>query len=148
MSKTNNTDRKKDLTVARLHGILENKPLLDQSCILHQSLTLIADKWTLLILMALMQGTKRNSELQRQIAGISPKMLAQTLKTLVGYGMVERVVYPEVPPRVEYSLTEFGSSAAGPLAALLDWSVEWEVHLRVLYDTKEKTRVVAQSLGR
>ncbi len=133
MSKTDVFDRKKDLTVARLHAILENKPLLDQSCILHQSLALIADKWTLLILMALMQGTKRNSELQRQIAGISPKMLTQTLKTLVGYGMVTRIVFPEVPPRVEYSLTDFGGSTAGPLAALLDWSVEWEEHLRELY---------------
>jgi DNA-binding HxlR family transcriptional regulator len=137
MSKTNGLDQKKDLTVARLHAILENKPLLDQSCILHQSLSLIADKWTLLILMALMQGTKRNSELQRQIAGISPKMLAQTLKTLVGYGMVERVIYPEVPPKVEYSLTGFGSSTAGPLAALLDWSVEWEDHLRELYQAEK-----------
>lgn len=135
MSKIKVDDQKKDSTVARLHQILENKPLLDQSCILHQSLALIADKWTLLILMALMQGTKRNSELQRQIAGISPKMLAQTLKTLIGYGMIERTVYPEVPPRVEYSLTEFGKSTAGPLAALLDWSIEWETHLRELYQS-------------
>lgn len=83
--------------------------------------------------MALMQGTKRNSELQKQIAGISPKMLAQTLKTLISYGMVTRVVYPEVPPKVEYSLTEFGESTSEPLNALLKWSIEWETHLRELY---------------
>lgn len=133
MAKTRTDKQKKSSAVSRLRGILDNKPLLDESCILHQSLTLIADKWTMLILMALMQGTKRNSELQRQIQGISPKMLAQTLKTLIVYGMVDRQVFPEVPPRVEYSLTEFGSSTAGPLAALLDWSVEWEEHLRELY---------------
>lgn len=92
--------------------------------------------------MALMQGTKRNGELQRQIEGISPKMLAQTLKTLIGYGMVTRTVYPEVPPKVEYSLTEFGSSTAGPLAALLDWSVEWEAHLRELYKDDRATETL------
>lgn len=135
MSKTAAGKQKENLTTAKLREILDGKPFLDQTCILHQSLALIADKWTLLILMALMQGTKRNSELQRQIQGISPKMLAQTLKTLVGYGMVIRVVYPEVPPKVEYSLTEFGGSTAGPLAALLDWSVEWEEHLRKLYQS-------------
>ena len=115
MSKTTLTGEKKDLAQKRLREILENKPSLDQSLILHQSLTLMADKWTMLILMALMQGTKRNSELQRQIKGISPKMLTQTLKTLIGYQMVTRTVYPQVPPRVEYSLTEFGSSTAAPL---------------------------------
>jgi DNA-binding HxlR family transcriptional regulator len=135
MSKNGIIKWKKSLAASKLREILENKPLLDQNCILHQSLSLIADKWTMLILMALMQGTRRNSELQRQIQGISPKMLAQTLKTLVGYGMVERVVYPEVPPKVEYSLTDFGDSTAGPLAALLDWSVEWEAHLRRLYES-------------
>ncbi len=135
MSKTAAGKQKENFTTAKLREILDGKPQLDQTCILHQSLVLIADKWTLLILMALMQGTKRNSELQRQIQGISPKMLAQTLKTLVGYGMVTRVVYPEVPPKVEYSLTEFGGSTAGPLAALLDWSVEWEEHLRKLYQS-------------
>lgn len=124
---------KKNSPASKLREILDGKPSLDETCILHQSLSLIADKWTMLILMALMQGTKRNSELQRQIQGISPKMLAQTLKTLMSYGMVDRQAYAEVPPRVEYSLTKFGQSTAGPLAALLDWSVEWEAHLRKLY---------------
>ena len=137
MNETYAAAPKKNLTVSKLRGILENKSSLDQTCILHQSLALIADKWTLLILMALMQGTKRNSALQRQIQGISPKMLTQTLKTLIGYGMVTRTVYPEVPPRVEYSLTEFGESTAEPLAALLDWSVEWEDHLRELYQAEK-----------
>ena len=133
MRQTTAIGEKKDRANLKLREILENKSSLDETCILHQSLALIADKWTLLILMALMQGTKRNSELQRQIAGISPKMLTQTLKTLTNYGMVVRTVYPEVPPRVEYSLTEFGESTAKPLSALLDWSIEWETHLRELY---------------
>ena len=93
----------------------------------------MANKCTLLLLMALMQGTKRNSELQRQIKGISPKMLTQTLKILIGYGMITRKVFPEVPPRVEYELTEFGKSTADPLMALLEWSVSWEEQLTILY---------------
>ena len=117
----------------KLQQTLLVKSSLDESCILNQSLTLIANKWTLLILVALMQGKKRNSELQRQINGISPKMLAQTLKTLIQYGMVKRKVYPEVPPRVEYELTTFGKSTADPLMALLMWSVDWEDKLTGLY---------------
>lgn len=117
----------------KLQQALHLKSDLDESCILNQSLTLIADKWTLLVLMALMQGTKRNSELQKQIKGISPKMLTQTLKTLIGYGMVTRKAFPVVPPRVEYQLTEFGKSTANPLMALLDWSVTWELQLTKLY---------------
>ncbi|RZK22172.1 MAG: transcriptional regulator [Flavobacterium sp.] len=117
----------------KLQQSLLLKSSLDESCILNQSLTLIANKWTLLILMALMQGTKRSSELLRQIKGISPKMLNQTLKILISYGMVVRKVFPEVPPRVEYTLTEFGKSTSDPLMALLNWSVSWEPQLTKLY---------------
>lgn len=129
-------DEKKS-AINLLKASLEVKNNLDESCILHQALSLIADKWTLLVMMALMQGTKRNSELQKQIAGVSPKMLAQTLKTLMGYGMIDRTVYPEVPPRVEYFLTPFGKSLAEPLEALLNWSVEWEKEVTRLYAEKK-----------
>jgi DNA-binding HxlR family transcriptional regulator len=125
--------RKKNDNYFKLQQTLLVKSSLDESCILNQSLTLIANKWTLLILMALMQGTKRNSELLRQINGISPKMLTQTLKNLISYGMVTRKVFPEVPPRVEYELTEFGISTADPLMALLNWSVSWEEQITKLY---------------
>jgi DNA-binding HxlR family transcriptional regulator len=129
---------KKNENFFNLQQSLMVKSALDESCILNQSLTLIANKWTLLILMALMQGTKRNSELQKQINGISPKMLTETLKKLMDYGMVKRKVYPEVPPRVEYYLTEFGKSTADPLMALLNWSVEWEEQVRKLYVLSKK----------
>lgn len=117
----------------KLKQSLDFKSILDESCILNQSLSLIANKWTLLILMALMQGTKRTNQLQKQIRGISPKMLNETLKKLIEYGMVERTVYPEVPPRVEYHLTSFGISTSGPLVALLDWSVDYETKLTSLF---------------
>lgn len=125
--------REKNENYFKLQQSLLLKSSLDESCILNQSLTLIANKWTLLILMALMQGSKRSSELLRQIKGISPKMLNQTLKILMNYGMVVRTVFPEVPPRVEYDLTEFGISTADPLMALLNWSVSWEEQVTKLY---------------
>lgn len=128
---------KENKNYLELQQTLLVKSNLDESCILNQALTLMADKWTLLILMALMQGTKRNSELQRQINGISPKMLTQTLKTLMSYGMIERKVYPEVPPRVEYYLTAFGKSTADPLIALLNWSVKWEEELSTIYKERQ-----------
>lgn len=112
---------------------LSARSVFDENCIIQVSLALIADKWTLLILTTLMQGTKRNSDLQRQVIGISPKMLSQTLKTLLKYGMISRKVYPEVPPRVEYTLTEFGTSLVEPLSSFYDWSVDWEDQLRTIY---------------
>ena len=112
---------------------LSSRTVFDENCIIQVSFALIADKWTLLILTTLMQGTKRNSDLQKQVIGISPKMLSQTLKTLLKYGMISRKVYPEVPPRVEYTLTEFGKSLVEPLSSFYDWSVDWEDRLRAIY---------------
>ncbi|WP_394972331.1 winged helix-turn-helix transcriptional regulator [uncultured Croceitalea sp.] len=112
---------------------LSSRTVFDENCIIQVSFALIADKWTLLILTTLMQGTKRNSDLQKQVIGISPKMLSQTLKTLLKYGMISRKVYPEVPPRVEYSLTEFGKSLVEPLSSFYNWSVDWEDRLRTIY---------------
>ena len=117
---------------------LSAKPNLDERCVMHRALALLADKWTLLALMALMQGTKRHGELRQQLRGISTKMLTQTLKLLVDYGMVARTSYPEVPPRVEYALTEFGRSTAPPLLALFHWSVEWQPTLDRLYDERHR----------
>lgn len=133
---------KKNENFLKLQKSLLLKSILDERCILNQSLTLIANKWTLLILMALMQGTKRTNELQKQINGISPKMLNETLKKLIEYGMVERTVFPEVPPRVEYKLTAFGISTADPLAALLDWSVVYEDKISALYRTSKQMNII------
>lgn len=130
---------KENTSFLKLQQAFLAKSALDESCILNQSLTLIADKWTLLILMALMQQAKRNSELLKQINGISPKMLNQTLKTLMSYGMIERKVYAEMPPHVEYFLTEFGKSTATPLLALLDWSVQWEAEITTVYKQRSQT---------
>lgn len=98
--------------------------LFDTNCAGHQILEYVASKWTVLIVYALTQGKKRYSELKQQIVGISPKMLIQNLRSLERYGLIEREVYPTVPPRVEYSLTLLGSSLVEPLAILGEWAYQ------------------------
>jgi len=100
--------------------------VLSPVCPTRLVLDLIADKWTTLVIYLLSQGTRRYGELQREVGGISQKMLTQTLRKLEEDGLVRRVVYPEVPPRTEYSLTELGSTLKEPLGALCQWAV---VHL-------------------
>lgn len=98
--------------------------LFDTNCAGHQILEHVANKWTLLIVYALTQGKKRYSELKQQIVGVSPKMLIQNLRSLERYGLIEREVYPIVPPRVEYSLTPLGNSLVEPLAILGEWAYQ------------------------
>jgi DNA-binding HxlR family transcriptional regulator len=98
--------------------------LFDTNCAGHQILEHIANKWTVLIVYALTQGKKRYSQLKQQIVGISPKMLIQNLRSLERYGLIEREVYPTVPPRVEYSLTPLGTSLVEPLAILGEWAYQ------------------------
>jgi len=86
----------------------------------------ICDKWALLILHQLSQGTKRHGELHRALRGVSQKMLTQTLRKLERDRLVRRTVYPVVPPRVDYALTRLGATLTGPLQVLYQWT---EVHL-------------------
>jgi DNA-binding HxlR family transcriptional regulator len=96
--------------------------LFDTNCAGHQMLEHIANKWTVLIVYALTQGKKRYSELKQQIVGVSPKMLIQNLRNLERCGLIEREIYPTVPPRVDYSLTTLGESLVEPLAILGEWA--------------------------
>lgn len=83
------------------------------------------DKWSLRILVLLSQNTvMRFNELQKNIDGISQKMLTSTLKTLESHGLVSRKVYAEVPPKVEYRLTTLGLSLMEPLTTLINWTLE------------------------
>jgi DNA-binding HxlR family transcriptional regulator len=83
----------------------------------------IGDRWTVLIVGALWDGNARVSELRRRIEGVSQKMLTQTLRGLERDGLVRRTVYPEVPVRVEYALTEAGRTLREPLRALEEWAI-------------------------
>lgn len=87
-------------------------------------LTRIGDKWTIFLVLTLdlLGGRARFSELERAIPGISQRMLSSTLKALERDGMVIRELFPEVPPRVEYELTELGRSLLRPTQGLVDWA--------------------------
>ena len=91
-------------------------------CPSRAALVLIADKWAVLVAGCLFDGPKRHSWLRHQIGGISGKMLTRTLRELERAGLVERRIFPEVPPRVEYSLSPLGSNLREPVAALTDWA--------------------------
>lgn len=83
----------------------------------------IADKWTLLLIEALEEGgPKRFSQLGRDVSGISQKMLTQTLRAMEREGLVERTVFPEVPPRVEYELTQLGRELSEALCGVWIWA--------------------------
>ena len=97
----------------------------NKSCPIEHTVNLIGHKWKVLIIRNLMNdGTQRFSELSKEINGISQKMLTQQLKQLEQDGIIDRKVYPEVPPRVEYSLTELGNSLKPILDSMNLWGVE------------------------
>ena len=95
--------------------------VFSEQCPSRDVLRLVGDRWTLLVVALLEGGTRRNSELLRQIGGISPKVLSSTLRKLEQFGFVERRVHPEIPPRVEYSLTPLGRSLSEVVVALDRW---------------------------
>lgn len=115
--------------------------LLDAHPYLRQTLDLVADKWVVAALYILSHGTKRYGELQREIGDISQRMLTRTLRDLERNGLVDRKVYPVVPPMVEYSLTPLGKTLNQVLKSLCEWSTEnfQQVELaRTNYDGTEK----------
>ena len=87
----------------------------------------VMSKWGVLVLVGLLEGTHRFSELRRKISGISEKMLAQTLQTLEQDGFVRREVHPVIPPHVDYSLTPLGTGVAEHIEQITDW-IEDNLH--------------------
>ena len=94
------------------------------ACPVETTLTLISSKWKVLIVRDLLAGTKRFGELQRSVGNVSQKVLTAQLREMEEDGLVDRKVYPEVPPRVEYSLTELGRSLEPVLSAMWNWGEE------------------------
>jgi DNA-binding HxlR family transcriptional regulator len=122
---------KSEPTIARPANVM------NPECASRKVLERIADKWTALIIHVLSKGTQRHSELRRQISGVSQKMLTQTLRSLENDGLVERKIYPVVPPKVEYSLTPLGQSLIEPLEAICHWA---EAHLGELETARAKAK--------
>ena len=96
------------------------------ACPVETTLTLISDKWKVLILRDLLPGSRRFGELKRSLGGVSQKVLTAQLRQMEDSGLLTRTVYPEVPPRVEYTLTELGASLRPVLEALRDWGEEYQ----------------------
>lgn len=110
------------------------------NCPVEAAIDVIGGKWKPLILWWLHQDTHRFAELRRQIPGITEKMLTQHLRELEGDGIVQRRVYPSVPPKVEYSLTDYGRSLKQALEAICEWG---RLHMqRVGAVEKERARSI------
>ena len=100
------------------------------ACPVETTLMLIGDKWKVLILRDLLPGTKRFGELKKSIGSVSQKVLTAQLRDMEENGLVSRKVYAEVPPRVEYSLTELGQSLKPILDSMWNWGEEYKASLR------------------
>jgi DNA-binding HxlR family transcriptional regulator len=131
---------------------METKPqtqpdIFQANCLSRQVLELIADQWTPLVIYALEEGTMRFGQLLKRIDGISKKMLTQTLRAMERNGLVQRVVYPVVPPVVEYSLTPLGQTLIEPMKALRVWAyghLQEVARARREYDQRDHTRLQEQ----
>ena len=99
------------------------------ACPIEATLSLISDKWKILILRDLLTGTKRFGELKKSIGSISQKVLTSNLRAMEDDGLVVRQVYAEVPPRVEYTLTERGESLRPVIDAMRIWGEEHQAEL-------------------
>ena len=96
------------------------------TCPVETTLLMISDKWKALILRDLLNGTMRFGELRRSVGNVSKKVLTSNLRQMERDGLVHRKVYAEVPPRVEYSLTETGKSLRPVIEAMRDWGVSYQ----------------------
>ncbi|MGI8890691.1 MAG: winged helix-turn-helix transcriptional regulator [Chthoniobacterales bacterium] len=115
--------------------------VMNPHCLSRVILSRIADKWTALIIHVLATGTRRYAELQREIGGISQKMLTQTLRSLERDGLISRKVFPVVPPRVEYTLTPLGRTLIEPLNAICHWA---EKHLSQLEANRARAALASE----
>lgn len=97
------------------------------ACPVETTLTLISDKWKVLVLRDLLPGTKRFGELKKSIGNVSQKVLTAQLRQMEDSGLLIRTVYPEVPPRVEYTLTELGYSLKPILDAMQNWGEAYKL---------------------
>ena len=100
------------------------KPL--PACPVEITLSLISDKWTVVIIRDLLTGTKRFNELMRSVTGITQKVLTSHLRNMEANGLLVRKVYPEIPPKVEYTLTETGYSLKPILDAMYTWGENYK----------------------
>lgn len=110
------------LSVETMNAMAKKLP----ACPVETTLMLISDKWKVLILRDLLTGTKRFGELRKSISGVSQKVLTSQLRQMEDNSLLTRTVYAEVPPRVEYTLTDLGYSLKPILDAMENWGEEYK----------------------
>ena len=113
-----------------------------------ETLARIGDKWTVMVVGALHQGPMRYNQIRRAVEGISQRMLTLTLKGLEEDGLVNRTMYPTIPPRVDYELTDLGRKLIVPLQSLYDWAVEHRPAMlaaREKFATKQRKAALRQT---
>ncbi|HET7775065.1 MAG TPA: helix-turn-helix domain-containing protein [Azospira sp.] len=114
-----------------------------EKCPSREVLKHVTSRWGVLILVALLGGTHRFSELRRKVGGVSERMLAQTLQWLETDGFVRRQAYPVVPPHVEYSLTPLGRAAGEKVETLADWIEESLPQIMEAQQTAQRSKALA-----
>lgn len=117
----NDHRKEADLAPVTLAALMMRGNLFAEKCPSREVLKHVTSRWGVLVLVALLGGTHRFSELRRKVGGVSERMLAQTLQWLEGDGFVLRTSYPVVPPHVEYSLTPLGVEVGKRVEGLADW---------------------------
>lgn len=141
-------DNQPDVLQKKLKNILEKTGPLLSSCPIRNILDRFSDKWSTLSIIHLGDaGTLRFNELKKRIDGVSQRMLTVTLRTLERDGLVKRRVYAEIPPRVEYELTDLGRSLLVQIIELGDWASNHSqqiIQARERYDTRERHVVMAE----
>ncbi|MEV4123429.1 helix-turn-helix domain-containing protein [Nocardia sp. NPDC049707] len=115
-------------------------------CEVRQILDRVADKWSLLVIALLDQRSLRFSELKRKIDGVSQRMLTRTLRHLERDGLIERTVYPTVPPRVDYALTPLGASLHTTIKALVVWTETHQHEIATARDSYDLRTREAEAL--
>ncbi|WP_133916389.1 winged helix-turn-helix transcriptional regulator [Streptomyces sp. NBC_00582] len=125
---TTTADRRREQASAEFNAFLK-------ACPTHELLGRLSEKWSCLVVAALADGPMRYGDLSRRIAGVSPKMLTQSLRSLERDGLVSRTVTPSVPVRVDYELTELGASLAQLMTAVKDWA---ETHIKEVHEARER----------
>ncbi len=101
-------------------------------CPVEVTLSLIGEKWKILIIRELLNGTKRFGELKKDVSGISQKVLTTNLRSMEDDGLIVRKVYAQIPPRVEYTLSDVGYSLAPVLNAMASWGTDYQYFMKLL----------------
>lgn len=121
----------KNLPKKEIRALEESRPF-------QKMLGRISNKWNVLVVRRLSKRRMRPSALRREIGNISPKVLTQTLRELESYGLIEREVFPVIPPRVEYQLTPLGDSLVEALDALRNWAMDNNADVEIAMAEYEK----------